>query len=126
MSLFRKIFGRNSLPKGLDGRTDYTSVDSIEKAIALVEKGTLVPMHPFPLEFGGVQGPLNTVYVPLSAVAAQNEIIGRLRRFGAEGLFDNFRAELRHRGESLVPTRIEMLTFLGDAPAGYNPVLDIW
>ena len=83
-------------------------------------------MHPFPLEFGGVQGPLNTVYVPLSAVAAQNEIIGRLRRFGAEGLFDNFRAELRHRGESLVPTRIEMLTFLGDAPAGYNPVLDIW
>ena len=126
MSLFRKIFGRNSLPKGLDGRTDYTSVDSLEKAVALVEKGTLVPMHPFPLEFGGDAGPLNTVYVPPGTVTAQNEIIGRLHRLGTEGLFDSFRAELRHRGDSVVPTRIEMLTFLGDDPSGYNPVLDIW
>jgi len=47
VSLFRKIFGRYTLPKDLDGCTDYASIDSLDKVLALVAIGVLVPWHPF-------------------------------------------------------------------------------
>lgn len=119
MSLFRKLLGQSK-------RTDFSEVIHVEMAQDLVKSGQLVTVHPFPVEFGGVKGPLNTAYIPPSAAEKFEQTIRRLRHLAEEGEIDHLNIEQDYRGASIVPTRLYFIGSLGDQTGIFNLKVDVW
>lgn len=88
--------------------------------------GKLVAVNPLPIEFGGVTGPLNTAFIPPSAVAKFDQLIDRLRHLAEAGEIDKIRIEQDYRGASIIPTRLYFIGSLGDQDGLYNLKMDIW
>ncbi|WP_153557482.1 hypothetical protein [Roseimaritima sediminicola] len=88
---------------------DFSNVDSLEKAIALVDEGTLEPLYLMPLEFGGPEHPQNTVYVPVGVVDIKRStdlnIIAPLIKSGD---VKDYSAVPEYRGRSFVPMSIQI------------------
>ncbi|MEP4050755.1 MAG: hypothetical protein ABJN22_00775 [Litorimonas sp.] len=119
MSLFRKFLGKSK-------RTDFAEIIHDEMAQELLRSGQLVAVHPFPVEFGGVEGPLNTAYIPPQALEKFEVIIDRLRHLGESGEIDRLKIDQDYRGASIIPTRIYFIGSLGDEDQLYNLKMDIW
>lgn len=105
---------------------DFSHVDSLEKAQALAAEGTLAPLYLFPPELGGAEIPENTVYVPPAIIAVQQQLIGTIKRFAADGLIDNIKVNPEYKGDSFVPAKIHMVTTHGDKAGSFNPTIEIW
>lgn len=92
----------------------------------LVKSGQLVIVHPFPVEFGGIEGPLNTAYIPPTAAEKFEQIIDRLRQLGEAGEIDRLKIDQDYRGASIIPTRIYFIGSLGDKEGNYHLKLEVW
>lgn len=119
MKFLGKIFGHSK-------RSDYSDVIHVEIARQLVETGELIDINPMPVDFGGVAGPLNTIYVPPSAEEKFNKIIERLHLLANAGEIDRLRVEQAHRGASIVPTRLYFAASLGDQDAIFHLKIEVW
>lgn len=110
--------------KGRPPGPDYSSVDSREKALALVARGELVAMLLLPEELGGDRRLENTVYVPPFAAelksSTDNNIIFPLV---SEGKITRYSAEPEHVGQSFVPIAVKLLA---SDPANFTYNLAIW
>jgi len=119
LKLFGKRFGKLK-------RLDLLEVIHVEIAKEHLETGELVAIHPMPIEFGGVAGPLNTAYIPSSAMEKFDKIMDRLRHLAEDGEINKLRIKQDYRGASIVPTRFYFIGSLEDQEGIYNLKLEVW
>tara|TARA_A100001391_G_scaffold189531_1_gene161058 strand:+ start:793 stop:1143 length:351 start_codon:yes stop_codon:yes gene_type:complete len=103
---------------------DFSSVDSREKAIAMVDEGTLETLWLMPPEFGGVDDPLNVLYVPRGIAEVKRRtdlnIVAPLMRSGD---VQNYTATPEYRGNSLIPMALNISV---TDPKEYRTQIVIW
>ena len=87
---FKKKKKKNSPPPQ---GPDFSDIDSLEKAIELFRRGDLEKLFLLPLDFGGEDNAVNTLYVPLGVAEIKegidNNVIGPL---AAEGKVTKYTA----------------------------------
>jgi hypothetical protein len=107
-------------PKG----PDFSAIDSREKAEDLFRRGELEKLFLMPLEFGGEDNPLNTLYVPIGLAAIKagidNNVIGPL---AAEGQITKYTASPKYQGKSYIPIAIKIVA---SDPGQFSTTISIW
>lgn len=103
---------------------DFSSIDSKDKALALVDRGELEKMFLMPLEFGGSDIPENVVFVPVGFAALKSStdfnVIGKLAQ---EGKVTQYSAKPKYVGASFIPVEIEISA---SDPGDFKFNLAIW
>jgi hypothetical protein len=111
-------------PKAKPVGPDFSSVDTQEKAIALYRQGELEKLFLMPLEFGGEDGPNNTLYVPLGLADVKagidNNVIGPMVEAGR---VTQYRTDPEYQGESFVPIAIKITAW---DPGEFTTTINIW
>ena len=103
---------------------DFSEVDSQAKAEALFRRGELEKLLLMPLEFGGSDNPLNTLYVPIGVAdikaGIDNNIIAPLV---ADGKVSKYTASPEYQGESFIPIAIKIEA---SDPGSFTTTINIW
>jgi hypothetical protein len=103
---------------------DFSDIDSREKAEALFRRGILEKLHVVPLEFGGEDIPLNTLYVPVGLAEVKagidNNVIGPL---AADGKITKYTASAEYQAKSVIPTAIKIVA---SDPGEFVTRINIW
>lgn len=103
---------------------DYSSIDSLAKAVELFDRGELEKLYLMPLEFGGSDIPVNTLYVPIGVAdikdGIDNNIIGPL---AAEGKITKYTASPEYHGKSFIPIAIKIVA---SEPGEFTSTINIW
>jgi hypothetical protein len=111
---------KSSQPNG----PDFSEIDSQAKAEELFRRGDLEKLFLMPLEFGGQDNPLNTLYVPVGVAdikaGIDNNVIGPL---AAEGKITKYTAEPEYEGKSFIPIAIEIVA---SDPGEFRTTINIW
>lgn len=102
---------------------DYSEVDSREKALALHQKGELVRMYLFPIEFGGQEAEMNCVYVPEFAALLKGRFDNLVGDLLEDGKVSSYSAAPEYRGKSFVPCAL-VLEAKGEG--GITERVEIW
>lgn len=113
-------FKRKPNPTG----PDFSGIDSREKADELFRRGDLEKLFLIPLEFGGVDNPLNTLYVPVGIAAIKagidNNVIGPL---ASDGKVTEYKATPEYQGKSFIPIAIKIVA---SNPGEFSTTINIW
>ena len=116
-SLFKK---KSPQPNG----PDFSDIDSREKAEELFRRGELEKLFLMPLEFGGTDNPLNTLYAPSWAVEQKaridTNVIGPLAE---EGKITQYKAMPDYQGKSFIPIAIRIEA---SDPGKFSATINIW
>lgn len=103
---------------------DFSVVDSQAKALELFERGDLEKLFLMPLEFGGTDNPLNTLYVPVGVAdikaGIDSNVIGPL---AAEGKITKYTASPEYQGTSFIPIAIKIVA---SDPGEFTTTINIW
>lgn len=103
---------------------DFSAIDSQAKAVELFERGDLEKLFLMPLEFGGTDNPLNTLYVPVGVGAIKSgiddNVIGPL---AAEGKITEYKAMPEYQGKSFIPIAIKIVA---SNPGEFTTTIQIW
>jgi hypothetical protein len=103
---------------------DFSAIDSKAKAIELFERGDLEKLFLLPLEFGGTDNLLNTLYVPVGVADIEagidNNVIDPL---AAEGKITKYTASPEHQGKSFIPIAIKIVA---SDPGEFRTTINIW
>lgn len=105
-------------------KRDFSTADSRPAVIALVESGELAPLLLLPETFGGDDRPENVVFVP-PAIAVEKRRIDEniVLPLVSSGSVTRYAATPHYRGDSFVPTRIELRA---TDPGNFCAIVDIW
>jgi len=88
---------------------DFSSIDSREKALAQVSEGKLEPLYLMPSEFGGMEVPMNIVYVPVGFAEVKRRIdLNIIAPLIQNGDVQQYAAVPEYRGRSFVPMAIRI------------------
>ena len=92
--------------------------------MAAVRRGDLEKLFLIPLEFGGQDGPDNTLYVPVGVADVKagidTNVIGQLV---SEGKVSQYKADLEYQGDSIVPIAIVITAW---DPGEFTTTINIW
>src|SRR5947209_5495611 len=103
---------------------DFSGIDSQEKAEELFRRGDLEKLFLMPLEFGGEDSPLNTLYVPLGVAdiksGIDNNVIAPL---ASEGKITRYKAMPEYQGRSFIPVAIRIVA---SEPEEFSTTINIW
>jgi hypothetical protein len=103
---------------------DFSGIDSLAKAEALLRQGDLEKLYLMPLEFGGQDIPVNVLYVPIGVAAIKssidNNIIGPLV---ADGSVTQYQAEPEYQGKSFIPIAVKITA---TNPGHFSTTINIW
>jgi hypothetical protein len=103
---------------------DFSGIDSPEKAEELFRKGDLEKLYLMPLEFGGEDSPINTLYVPIGVADIEggidNNVIAPL---ASEGKITKYKAMPEYQGKSFIPIAI---TIVASDPGEFSSTINIW
>ena len=103
---------------------DFSSVDSLAKAVALFEQGKLEKLWLMPEAFGGSDIPHNTVYVPLGIAAIKSDTdLNVIAPLAAEGKVTHYAAVPKYSGASVIPIAIQVTS---SDPSHFVFDLNIW
>lgn len=102
---------------------DFSNVDSYKKAARLHKKGKLVKIYMMPLDFGGDDSEVNTLFVPEFVKDFKNKVDKRIETLLYEGKKLSFEALPEYKGKSFVPSKLKILV-TGDVE--FTEVIDIW
>lgn len=110
--------------QGPPGGPDFSGVDTVAKAVALFERGDLEKLFLMPLEFGGTDEPVNTLYVPIGladvkAGLDQNVIAPLV----AGGKVTRYETNAEYQGASVIPIA---LTIVASDPGEFRATINIW
>jgi hypothetical protein len=114
---------RNTAPPGLD----FSSVDSRGKADALVQKGELAMIYLFPLQLGGVDFPVNQVFVPPHVVALKDRSDSMVAALLDDGKVSSYTASPKYKdnSSSIVPCSL-LLKAKGNDDYSTEELIEIW
>src|SRR5687767_9585736 len=114
-------FKKKSAPRS---GPDFSAIDSREKAEALFRRGDLEKLFLIPLEFCGVDNPLNTLYVPVGVARIKadidNNLIGPM---AADGTITKYTAAPEYQGKSCIPVAIKIVA---SEPGEFSSTIKIW
>jgi len=103
---------------------DFSEIDSRAKAEELFRRGQLEKLLLMPLEFGGEDIPVNTLYVPIGVAdikaGIDNNVIAPL---AAEGKFTKYTATPEYQGKSFIPIAINIVA---SDPGEFSTTINIW
>lgn len=102
---------------------DFSEIDSNEKAVALFSKKKLVKLHLMPLEFGGEDNPLNTLFVPEFVTVFKARFDLMIERLLDEGKDLRYSAQPDYKGSSFIPSKI---TIKVSGDVSFEEVIEIW
>jgi hypothetical protein len=118
------MFGWSKKKSPQPAGPDFSAIDSQAKAMELFERGDLEKLFLMPLEFGGTDNPLNTLYVPVGVAdikaGIDNNVIGPL---AAEGKITKYTASPEYQGKSFIPIAIKIVA---SDPGAFTTTINIW
>jgi hypothetical protein len=113
-------FKKSPQPNG----PDFSEIDSRAKAEELFRRGNLENLFLMPLEFGGEDNLLNTLYVPIGVAGIEagmdNNVI---RPLAAEGKITHYKAVPEYEGKSCIPIAIRIAA---SDPGNFSTTIKIW
>ncbi|MGL5379554.1 hypothetical protein, partial [Clostridium sp.] len=86
------------------GKLDFSSVDSIEKAMELGKEKVLSPLYLMPIRFNGQTIPENTVYVPSIVVNVKDRYDDVVEELLEKDKVDAYECEPKYKGDSFIPS----------------------
>lgn len=104
---------------------DFSHVTSHAQAEALVRRGDLIRVRPFPKRFGGPATPENSVYVPAGTEVALDFAHDRISGLIDLKSIDRMVVKPRYRGKSVVPVAITYIC-KGKGKGSITMTIDIW
>jgi hypothetical protein len=103
---------------------DFSKIDSLAKAEELFQRGELEKLFLVPLEFGGQDTSLNTLYVPVGIAAIKSDIDNNvIARLAANGKATKYSALPEYQGKSRIPIAIEIVA---SDPGEFSTKISIW
>jgi hypothetical protein len=87
---------------------DFSHITSNDLAKALFEKNELVKVHLMPLEFGGEDSPLNTLYAPAHARQLKARFDAMVEKLLSEGKNLGYKASPEYKGASFIPSALQI------------------
>lgn len=102
---------------------DYSTIDSNEKAHNLFAKKELVKLYLMPLEFGGQDMAMNTLFVPASANNKKVSFDAKIEKMLQDGVKLGYSASPEYKGSSFIPSQI-IINVKGDKTI--TETIDIW
>ncbi|MEZ2416244.1 hypothetical protein ACA086_14895 [Muriicola sp. E247] len=120
---FLILFALKSYSQEVENGPDFSDIDSIEKAVALYEKGELSKIYMMPLEFGGEDIPANTLYVPEFVQEFKEGFDRMVEKLLEEGKRISLDANPEYKGRSFIPSKLK-LEVSGDTE--FSETINIW
>jgi hypothetical protein len=103
---------------------DFSGIDSREKAEALFRRGEMEKLFLMPPEFGGDDGPHNTLFVPVGVAAVKAGIDQNVvAPLAEEGTITRYSATPEYQGSSFIPTAVRITA---SDPGQFSTVIAIW
>lgn len=102
---------------------DYSEVDSLDKARALYQSGEFARIWLCPLEFGGQDSELNSLYVPRAASDLKDRFDALVSQLLDQGKVETYHVVPEYRGKSFVPSAL-LLEAKGEG--GITERIEIW
>ncbi len=102
---------------------DFGAVDSMPKAVKLFKKGQLSKLHLMPLEFGGEDSDMNTLYTPDIVVELKARFDGMIEQMLIDGKNLSYSAKPEYKGKSVIPSTLE-ISVTGDSE--FSETINIW
>lgn len=122
--MFKKLFGGGS--KEPVNAPDFSSIDSVEKAIALMKQGQLEKLHLFPIEYGGEDIPPNVTYVPVGVAQAKTQLDGTIAKMVEAGTVSQYNAAPEYKGRSFIPSRINIRAWHPERAGEFTYTIEVW
>lgn len=123
LPFFLILFALNSYSQEVENGPDFSNIDSIDKAVALYEKGVLSKIYMMPLEFGGEDIPANTLYVPEFVQEFKEGFDRMVEKLLEEGKRISLDANPEYKGKSFIPSK---LTLEVSGEAEFIETINIW
>jgi hypothetical protein len=103
---------------------DLSGIDSQAKAEEMFRRGELAKLFLMPLEFGGRDDPINTLYVPIGVADVKAGIDHNvIDPLAAEGKITKYTATPEYQGKSFIPIAI---TVVASDPGQFRTTINIW
>jgi hypothetical protein len=103
---------------------DFSAIDSLAKAEDLFRLGQLENLFLMPLEFGGVDNPMNILYVPIGISEIKDGIDRNvIAKLAEEGTISEYRAIPEYQGKSFIPIAIRIEA---SNPGQFSTLIKIW
>src|SRR5579862_2932892 len=103
---------------------DFSTIDSLEKAQALLNAGKLERLFLFPQEFGGQDDPRNVLYVPPGIAAIKQRIDSMIQDLVNQGQVTKYEAVPEYKGDSFIPSKIKISASHYEKKGGLNPIIN--
>jgi len=102
---------------------DYSTIDSNEKALNLYKKGELSKIYLMPLEFGGQESPMNSLYVPEFAQTFKQRFDKMIEQLLIDGKKLSYSAEPEYKGKSFIPSKLRISV---NGESEFKETINIW
>ena len=106
--------------------SDFSRVETPEQVQQLAEAGRLVPIHLFPVEFGGPDMDVNVVYVTPEAASARTQIVAEIAAKVEAGQLNQMQVNPSYSGKSLVPNEIAFEAWHTESGERFEPTIKVW
>jgi hypothetical protein len=118
------MFGRFKTQPPQHSRPDFSRIDSQAKAENMFRRGELEKLHLMPLEFGGEDNPLNTLYVPIGFAEIKMRIDRNIiAPLVSAGKVKRYEAVPEYQGKSFIPIAIKITA---SNPGEFSSLIRIW
>ena len=84
----------------------YAEITSREKAKSMYELGLLRKAFLFPIEFGGEEIEVNTIYLPKKAAIEKQMFEQKIMQLAHDGMINNYSANPEYKGDSFIPAKL--------------------
>lgn len=102
---------------------DFSKITNTETAVSLQEKGLLRKIHLFPIELGGEDSEINSVYLPRTVALQKKEIDKKIMKLAQRGKIKNYATKPSYKDESYIPESLEIET---TGAGGFKKHLSVW
>ena len=117
-NFFKKKANGSQQPK-----PDFSEIDSLKKAMELYSGKILSMIYLMPLEFGGTEAQINTLFVPEFVVVLKARFDATILDLLTQGKNLSYKAYPEYKGTSFIPSRI-LIKVSGDA--NFEEIIAIW
>lgn len=122
LNWFKKKSNSNSDNNNQKG-SDYSNIDSNDKAMELFENGELAKIYLMPLEFGGAESPMNSLFVPEFVKTFKQSFDSTIHDLLMQDKKLHYSANPEYKGKSFIPSKL-VINVSGDAD--FNETINIW
>lgn len=123
LSLFILLSSIGLFAQDSNKALDFSEVDSYKKAARLHKKGKLAKIYMMPIDFGGDDSEVNTLFVPEFVKDFKDKVDKRIETLLYDGKKLSFEALPEYKGKSFVPSKLKILV-TGDVE--FTEIIDIW